>query len=388
MPREFLKSVFSGLDNDVVVISVLGPQSSGKSTLLNFLFGCDFSTSAGRCTKGIYGTYLKLSNFNSCGGILLLDTEGLFGFLNKNEEDKRENFENKLVLFCLAMSDYLLVNFRGDIDKKLSEILMQTLANTLKKLRDTRPELYLILNQNSETKKEVHAQDIDKMTEFGFSPENVLPLPLAFDIKKRIFRAFPDPVVEKRPLNDFSEICIQLQQKIFKSIESSKKRFKPLCQILDKMSSLWDTITNYPDLVRHSTIKDQQLESSMKDWILQTIEKQMRPKVEDAIIQMQKKPNLDFEREFIQEFQTIEKQAKIEFSTRFQKECTENQKLYEEIEHIMSAQMRQLLVYGTTEIQTLVKKNQIRISDMKGEESIYDAIRFVKANSCQFLSEE
>jgi len=29
----------------VCVITILGPQSSGKSTLLNFLFGCDFSAS-------------------------------------------------------------------------------------------------------------------------------------------------------------------------------------------------------------------------------------------------------------------------------------------------------------------------------------------------------
>jgi hypothetical protein len=31
---------------------------------LNFLFGCDFASSSGRCTKGIYGTFLKLSNYN------------------------------------------------------------------------------------------------------------------------------------------------------------------------------------------------------------------------------------------------------------------------------------------------------------------------------------
>jgi hypothetical protein len=59
---------------------MLGPQSSGKSTLLNFLFGCDFTSSAGRCTKGIYGTYFEIENKNlyECDAILILDTEGLF----------------------------------------------------------------------------------------------------------------------------------------------------------------------------------------------------------------------------------------------------------------------------------------------------------------------
>ena len=35
------------------VITILGPQSSGKSTLLNYLFGAKFQVSAGRCTKGL-----------------------------------------------------------------------------------------------------------------------------------------------------------------------------------------------------------------------------------------------------------------------------------------------------------------------------------------------
>lgn len=38
----------------VFVISILGLQSSGKSTLLNTMFGLHFSVSAGRCTRGAY----------------------------------------------------------------------------------------------------------------------------------------------------------------------------------------------------------------------------------------------------------------------------------------------------------------------------------------------
>jgi GTPase Era involved in 16S rRNA processing len=45
MPKHFLKQVFRGFNDKVAVVTILGPQSSGKSTLLNFVFGCDFSTS-------------------------------------------------------------------------------------------------------------------------------------------------------------------------------------------------------------------------------------------------------------------------------------------------------------------------------------------------------
>ena len=85
MPIDILKKIFKGNDEKVIIISVIGPQSSGKSTFLNFLFGCDFLTSSGRCTRGIYGTYFRFTNFNNCNGILVLDTEGLFSILNKKD---------------------------------------------------------------------------------------------------------------------------------------------------------------------------------------------------------------------------------------------------------------------------------------------------------------
>ena len=46
-------------NSKLVVITILGPQSSGKSTLLNFLTGAKFHVSAGRCTKGLNAMLLK-----------------------------------------------------------------------------------------------------------------------------------------------------------------------------------------------------------------------------------------------------------------------------------------------------------------------------------------
>ena len=68
-----------------IVVSIFGPQSSGKSTLLNYCFGCKFLTSAGRCTKGIYGSLAKLSQpINLTNQFLILDTEGLDGGSKKD----------------------------------------------------------------------------------------------------------------------------------------------------------------------------------------------------------------------------------------------------------------------------------------------------------------
>ena len=43
----------------LIVITILGPQSSGKSTLLNFLTGSKFHVSAGRCTRGVNAMLLR-----------------------------------------------------------------------------------------------------------------------------------------------------------------------------------------------------------------------------------------------------------------------------------------------------------------------------------------
>ena len=50
---DFLTKVFQLFPNKkFFVICIIGPQNSGKSTLLNFLFGTLFTASDGRCTKG------------------------------------------------------------------------------------------------------------------------------------------------------------------------------------------------------------------------------------------------------------------------------------------------------------------------------------------------
>lgn len=71
----FLKNVFQQRNIKIKVVSILGPQNSGKSTLLNFMFGCDFSVNDGRCTRGIYGSLIK-SNDTDFDYFLILDTEG------------------------------------------------------------------------------------------------------------------------------------------------------------------------------------------------------------------------------------------------------------------------------------------------------------------------
>ena len=95
------------------IISVFGSQSTGKSTLLNNLFGTEFSvmseTQRQQTTKGIWMS--KNKRIESAGtkmadNILVMDVEGTDG----RERGEDQDFERKSALFALATSEVLLVN--------------------------------------------------------------------------------------------------------------------------------------------------------------------------------------------------------------------------------------------------------------------------------------
>lgn len=95
------------------LVSVFGSQSTGKSTLLNHLFGTEFSVMSERArqqtTKGIWMS--KNKNEGSgvsqmADNILVMDVEGTDG----RERGEDQDFERKSALFALATSEVLIVN--------------------------------------------------------------------------------------------------------------------------------------------------------------------------------------------------------------------------------------------------------------------------------------
>ncbi|KAK1987874.1 root hair defective 3 GTP-binding protein [Colletotrichum cereale] len=91
------------------LISVFGSQSTGKSTLLNNLFGTDFSvmseTMRQQTTKGIWMSKNK-KEAGMAENILVMDVEGTDG----RERGEDQDFERKSALFALATSEVLIVN--------------------------------------------------------------------------------------------------------------------------------------------------------------------------------------------------------------------------------------------------------------------------------------
>lgn len=90
------------------LISVFGSQSTGKSTLLNYLFGTQFSvmseTERRQTTKGIWMSKNKRDRM--ADNVLVMDVEGTDG----RERGEDQDFERKSALFALATSEVLIVN--------------------------------------------------------------------------------------------------------------------------------------------------------------------------------------------------------------------------------------------------------------------------------------
>ena len=101
----------------LLVVTILGPQSSGKSTLLNYLVGAKFHVSAGRCTKGLNAMLLR-SNFEETKEMLILDSEGIFS-IERNDP----MYDRRLAIFCLAVSNILLINIKGELSKEIQKVL-------------------------------------------------------------------------------------------------------------------------------------------------------------------------------------------------------------------------------------------------------------------------
>lgn len=107
---EFAKSVSvyeKGLS--YAIVAIMGPQSSGKSTLLNSLFKTrfrmmDFLKGRGQTTQGIW---MAPANADLATFTLVLDLEGTDG-RERGEDDTA--FEKQSTLFALAVADVIIVN--------------------------------------------------------------------------------------------------------------------------------------------------------------------------------------------------------------------------------------------------------------------------------------
>ncbi|XP_052812148.1 interferon-induced very large GTPase 1-like isoform X2 [Mya arenaria] len=150
MPRRWLQNIFKSLDGRLPVykiktISVLGLQSSGKSTVLNTMFGVQFAVKSGRCTTGIQARLLPVGQHNSnneeSNYVMILDTEGLRSPLLSGVW-KPTSQDNELATFVTGLGNLSIINVMGEKLADMKDIL-QIVIHALIKIKSSQNRISL-----------------------------------------------------------------------------------------------------------------------------------------------------------------------------------------------------------------------------------------------------
>ncbi|XP_057736012.1 protein ROOT HAIR DEFECTIVE 3-like [Arachis stenosperma] len=205
--ESFMKEVkFSECGLSYAVVSIMGPQSSGKSTLLNNLFRTNFREmdafkGRSQTTKGIW--MARCTGIEPC--TIVMDLEGTDG-RERGEDDTA--FEKQSALFALAVSDIVLINmWCHDIGREqaANKPLLKTVFQVMMRLFSPRKTtLLFVIRDKTRTPL-----------------ENLEPV-LREDIQK-IWDSVPKPQAHKEtPLSEFFNVEVTA----LSSYEEKEEQFK------------------------------------------------------------------------------------------------------------------------------------------------------------------
>lgn len=264
-------------DQQILVVSVIGAQSSAKSTLLNFLFGSNFVTRAGRCTRGLYASFLRLEDGRL---LVVLDTEGLLS-LESNPGESGDVFDGQMTLLAMACSQLVLINHKGEVSRQLQDLL-EVCMFALKHLRVTnfQPDIFFVLRDQHDRSPTVHEDMLRHMkrhlsgcaSRLGLKLEDVLRLnassihllPSAYVSQilpmngaevPTINEAFPDEVLKLRAsVMNVLNATISRQ----KDVDTSRMgAWHTLEQWYTHCNSVWETLTQFGhNLLHYKTIRE------------------------------------------------------------------------------------------------------------------------------------
>ncbi|XP_050931698.1 interferon-induced very large GTPase 1 [Lates calcarifer] len=132
IPLRWVSDVLSQLNdlvspkNKILVVTVLGVQSTGKSTLLNTMFGVQFAVSSGRCTRGAFMLLIRINDevkkVLNCDFVVIIDTEGLKSPELAQLDDSHEH-DNELATLVVGLSDITIINIAMENSTEMKDIL-------------------------------------------------------------------------------------------------------------------------------------------------------------------------------------------------------------------------------------------------------------------------
>ena len=265
VPLLWLSSVITEVvtklgDPKVFVLSVLGLQSTGKSTMLNTAFGLQFNVSSGRCTRGAFIQLLPLdehlSKQTGFSYVLIVDTEGLRA--PELDSLQTQKHDNELATFVIGLANTTLINIYGEVPGDMDDILQTSVHAFLRmsKVMKYRKSCQFVhqnagLGKNTEVGRANFTQKLDKFTIDAAKEENVQGQYAAFnDVIKfndlKDVHHFPglwkgDPPMA--PINlGYSEAAQKLKYHLIDMLNESRAGVLLLSSFEKKVTDLWDAL--------------------------------------------------------------------------------------------------------------------------------------------------
>ncbi|XP_048046123.1 interferon-induced very large GTPase 1-like [Megalobrama amblycephala] len=297
-------------DQRVFVLSVLGLQSSGKSTMLNAMFGLQFAVSAGRCTRGAFMQLVKVSdemktlmNFDY---ILVVDTEGLRA-LELAGRSTRDH-DNELATFVVGIGNLTLINIFGENPSEMQDILQIVVQAFLrmKKVRLNPSCVFVHQNvsditagdKNKEGRRRLQ-ETLDEMTKLAAKDEvcdaecfsDVIKFDVQKDVKyfAQLWEGSP-PMAPPNP--KYCENIQELKETIMS--KASKPHGMMLKNFKDHIKDLWEALLkerfvfSFRNSLEVTAYRKLETEYSKWSWSLRSavmeIENKLHNKIENEAI--------------------------------------------------------------------------------------------------------
>ncbi|XP_067237313.1 interferon-induced very large GTPase 1-like isoform X2 [Chanodichthys erythropterus] len=291
-------------DQRVFVLSVLGLQSSGKSTMLNAMFGLQFAVSAGRCTRGAFMQLVKVSdemktqmNFDY---ILVVDTEGLRALELAGRSTRHH--DNELATFVVGLGNLTLINIFGENPSEMQDVLQIVVQAFLrmKKVKLNPSCVFVHQNvsdltageKNMEGKRRLQ-QTLDEMTKLAAEEEvceaecfsDVIRFDVQNDVKyfAQLWEGSP-PMAPPNP--NYCENILELKETIMSHAKSHGSR---LIDLKDRIKDLWEALLNeqfvfsFRNSLEISAYRKLETEYNKWTWSLRSAMKETEDKLHNQI---------------------------------------------------------------------------------------------------------
>ncbi|XP_041432156.1 up-regulator of cell proliferation isoform X2 [Xenopus laevis] len=270
IPLQWVTDVLTELDNRtgrncrMRVITVLGVQSTGKSTLLNTMFGLQFSVASGRCTRGAFMTLIKvkenLKEILDCEFILVIDTEGLKAPELASLEDSYEH-DNELATLVVGLSDITIINMAMENTTEMRDTL-QIVVHAFLRMNEIgkKPNCQFVhqnvsdvsAHDNNMRDREKLLEQLDKMTKIAANMEKRSGITCFSDIMdyniERDSWYIPGLWYGDPPMasvnSGYSGNVFKVKKYLFKFMEKRESLQQPqnIVQFIEWIKSLWKSV--------------------------------------------------------------------------------------------------------------------------------------------------